>query len=163
MSSPAPHVSPQPWSDERPETLVICCSDGRYHPHLEDFARKRVSERPDMIAPPGGPAAVDPWASSFDHGRVLEESLDLLVVSHGLRALWLVAHQGCSYYRHKHPTLKSEQLVERQHADLRRARTLLHERRSALAVHLSWARVDGTRVLFDELDADGARVTDARA
>jgi hypothetical protein len=147
------HVSTKPWQDERPETLVVCCSDGRYHPHLEEFAQKRVSERPDMIAIPGGPATIDAWSSSFDHARVFDESLQLLLASHDLKELWLVAHQGCSYYRHKHPGLDAARVQDRQVADLRRARELVRERRPQLAVHLIYARVDGARVLFDEVEA----------
>jgi hypothetical protein len=148
------YVSSQPWSDERPETLVICCSDGRYHPHLEEFAHHRVSERPDMIALPGGPAAIDAWASSFDHARVLAESLDLLLASHDLKALWLVSHELCSYYKRKHPALDESRLLRRQLDDLRRARDLVRERRPDLAVHLIHARVEGELVTFKELDAD---------
>lgn len=145
------HVSTRPWLDERPETLVVCCSDGRFHPHLEEFASARVSERPDMIAIPGGPAAIDAWASSFDHARVFFESLDLLLASHDLRALWLVAHAGCSYYKKKHPVLDAMRLRDRQLSDLRRARELVHERRPGLAVHLIYANVEGGRVSFDEI------------
>ena len=147
------HVSSQPWSDERPQTLVVCCSDGRYHPHLEEFARARVSERPDMIAIPGGPAAIDVWASSFDHARVFFESLDLLLASHDLRSLWLVAHESCSYYKHKHPSLDAAGLRERQFIDLRRARELIRERRPDLTVHLIHANLAGGRVKFDEVAA----------
>ncbi len=151
-TSPATHVSSKPWSDERPQTLVVCCSDGRYHPHLEEFAQRRVSERPDMIALPGGPAGIDAWASSFDHARVLEESFELLLASHDLHAVWLVAHQGCSYYRRKHPAHDGNRLENRQMEDLRHARTLLQARHPALVVHLIYARIDGKRVLFDEID-----------
>lgn len=44
------YASAKPWSTERPQTLLVCCSDGRYHPHLEEFALKRVSERPGLDA-----------------------------------------------------------------------------------------------------------------
>ena len=146
-------ASAKPWSAERPQTLLVCCSDGRYHPHLEEFALQRVSERPDLIALPGGPAAVDAWTSSFDHARVFAESFDLLLASHDLRSVWLVAHEGCSYYRHKHPGLDAAGLAQRQHADLAKARALLLERRPGIAVHRVYARVSGGRVFFDELDA----------
>ena len=152
-AAPAPYASTQSWSTERPQTLLVCCSDGRYHPHLEEFALKRVSERPDLIALPGGPAAVDAWTSSFDHARVFAESFDLLLASHDLQSIWLVAHEGCSYYRRKHPGLDAAGLTRRQRDDLVKARALLRERRPALAVHLVYARVSGGRVLFDELDA----------
>ncbi len=146
-------ASTKPWSAERPQTLLVCCSDGRYHPHLEEFALRRVSERPDLIALPGGPAAIDAWTSSFDHARVFAESFELLLASHDLRSIWLVAHEGCSYYRHKHPGLDAAGLAQRQQDDLAKARMLLLERRPGLAVHRVFARVTGGRVLFDELDA----------
>jgi len=152
-AAPAPYTSTRSWSTERPQTLLVCCSDGRYHPHLEEFALKRVSERPDVFALPGGPAAIDPWTSSFDHARVFNESFDLLAASHDLQSIWLVAHEGCSYYRHKHPGLDAAAVTRRQREDLGKARSLLRERRPALAVHLVYARVAGGRVHFDELDA----------
>jgi hypothetical protein len=146
------YISSKSWSADRPQSLVVCCSDGRYHPHLEEFMVARVSERPDLLALPGGPAAIDAWASSFDHARVFEESLELLLSSHDLHGLWLVAHEGCSYYRKKHPGVEGGRLRERQLDDLRRARSLLHERRPGLAVHLIYAHIDGTSVLFQELE-----------
>lgn len=152
-AAPAPYMSTRPWSTERPQTLLVCCSDGRYHPHLEEFALKRVSERPDVFALPGGPAAVDAWTSSFDHARVFSESFDLLEASHDLQSIWLVAHEGCSYYRRKHPGLDAAALTRRQREDLVKARVLLRERRPGLAVHLVYARVAAGRVHFDELDA----------
>jgi hypothetical protein len=145
-------VSSQRWLDERPQRLVICCSDGRYRPHIEDFLNERVAQRPDVIALPGGPAGLDAWSSSFDHARVMEESLELLFSSHDLRELWLVAHEGCSYYKKKHPSLAAAELQARQLADLRRAREQLRERRPAAAVRLVYSRVDQGHVKFDEID-----------
>src|SRR5262249_1640957 len=147
------YASTRAWSGERPETLLVCCSDGRYHPHLEEFALQRVSERPDLIALPGGPAAIDAWASSFDHARVFFESSDLLCASHDLHSIWLVAHAGCSYYRRRHPGLDAAALERRQRDDLEKARALLLERRPGIAVRRVYARVADGRVLFDELDA----------
>jgi hypothetical protein len=146
-----PFASSRPWSPARPQSLVVCCSDGRYHPHLEEFTLARVSERPDVIALPGGPAAVDSWASSFDHRRIFAEAFALLSRSHDLRSVWLVAHEGCSYYRTKHPGSDAEALRRRQFTDLRRARELILERSPAADVRLIHARVDGGRVLFEEV------------
>ena len=147
------YTSPRPWNDVRPRSLVICCSDGRYRPHLEEFVNSLVSERPDVIALPGGPAIADPWSSSFDHARVFDESFGLLCASHDLRSIWLVAHAGCSYYRHKHPGLDAPALEKRQHDDLAKARALLLERRPGIAVRRVFARVADGRVVFDELDS----------
>jgi hypothetical protein len=146
------YTSPRPWNDIRPHTLVVCCSDGRYRPHLEEFVNSLVCERPDVIALPGGPANADGWSSSFDHARVFDESLGLLLASHDLQEVWLVAHEGCSYYRHKHPSLDPAQLMQRKIDDLRRAREHVLERRPSLVVHRIHLRVEEGRVLFDSHD-----------
>jgi hypothetical protein len=148
----APYVTRAVFDPERPESLVVCCSDGRYHGPIEEFVRAQVSERPDLLALPGGPAAIDAWASSFDHARVFEASLELLFASHDLRSAWLIAHQGCAFYRHRHGALADEAIRERQVVDLRRARTLLHEHHPKLAVHLVYARIADGRVNFSELE-----------
>ncbi|MBM3977905.1 MAG: hypothetical protein FJ299_13065 [Planctomycetes bacterium] len=143
------HVTRERWEDELPESLVICCSDGRYHAHFEEYVRTHLSERPDMIALPGEPATLDGWGSSFDHERVLELSLRLMVESHRLRAIWLIAHAECAFYAHKHPGLSGEARLERQNADLRTARKRLLERWPALAVHCVFATPRDGHVAFE--------------
>jgi carbonic anhydrase len=142
------YVSSQPWSPERPETLVVCCSDGRYHQHIEEFVRARVSERADLFVVPGGPAAIDPWSSSFDQARVFEESLRLFLSQHEISAVWLIAHQGCGFYRAKYGLLSEEELAPRQIQDLSRARERLRALAPQLEVRLWMAALEGERVSF---------------
>ncbi|MFN0244086.1 MAG: hypothetical protein ACKVWV_14440 [Planctomycetota bacterium] len=143
------------WSSDRPEVLVICCSDGRWHAQVAEFVREEVSDRPDLYAVPGGPVAVDPWASSFEEARVLEEALRLFVTYHALNQVWLVAHEGCAYYRHRHPHWTEEELRRRQEDDLRHAQLILQQRYPQLAVRLVYASHDEESVLFTSLDASG--------
>ena len=138
----------RPWCADRPHTLVICCSDGRWHSQVVEFAQHKVSERPDMLAVPGGAAVVDPWSSSFDESRVFDSALRLLLKYHELEAIWLIAHQGCAYYLERHPELKPDELRKRQEQDLERARAILTERHPALEVRLVYAELEAERVLF---------------
>ena len=46
-AQPLRFVAADPWSAERPEALVICCSDGRWHGQIEEFVRSQVSDRAD--------------------------------------------------------------------------------------------------------------------
>lgn len=131
----------------------MCCSDGRYHAHFEEYVRSHVGLRPDMIALPGGPVGLVGWSSSFDHERVLDHALRLLTGSHAIHAAWLIAHQGCGFYRDKHGNLPEEQLAALQRRDLLLARRRLLERHPGLAVHCVFARVHGERVLFEDLRA----------
>jgi hypothetical protein len=152
----APYVTRAAFDPERPQTLVVCCSDGRYHGPIEEFVRAQVSERPDLFAIPGGPATIDAWASSFDHARVFDSSLELLFKSHALQSAWLIAHQGCAFYRHRHGEQADAVTRARQFTDLQRARALLLERHPKLEVHLVYATLAGAtaRVEFTELDAE---------
>jgi len=138
----------RPWRAERPHTLVICCSDGRWHSQVVEFVQHKVSERPDMLAVPGGAAVVDPWSSSFDESRVFDGALRLLLTHHELEAIWLIAHEACAYYRERHPLLSPEELRRRQEQDLERARAILTERHPALVVRQVYAELEAERVLF---------------
>ena len=152
------YVTRERWSTERPESLVVCCSDGRYHGAIEEFVHAQVSERPDVFAVPGGPASIDAWASSFDHARVFGSSFELLLTSHALKSVWLIAHKSCAFYRHRLGPLAENSILDRQIEDLARARRLLLERRPAIAVHLIYATPDAlsadSRVRFEELEGD---------
>jgi len=139
------------WSSERPETLVVCCSDGRWHAPIMEFVEHEVSKRADMYAVPGGPAAFDPWNSSFDEARVLEQALRMFEEHHDLRTAWLIQHEGCAYYRIKHPHLEPAQVEARQVEDLHRAAEILRARRSHLAVRLILATLQGDHVVFATL------------
>lgn len=143
------HRSHAPWSPERPEALVVCCSDGRYHQHFEDYVRAHVGERPDMLALPGGPVGFDGWSASFDHERVFAHSLRLLCGSHPLRSIWLIAHEGCAFYRDKHGALEAAALRTLQLRDLARARARVLALVPGLEVHCVFARVDGRQVVFE--------------
>jgi len=138
-----------------PDSLVFCCSDGRFHPQVEDFIHARVSERPDFIALPGGPVGLDAWASSFDNARVCEEALRFLIEHHGIRSVWLIAHSGCGFYRHKHPGSSDEELRERQLRDLRSGRERLLQMAPSVSVHLVYASVKGPTVEFSEVPVPG--------
>jgi hypothetical protein len=142
------------WSADRPETLVVCCSDGRWHAQLEEFVRAAVSERPDLYAVPGGAAAFDPWSSSFEQARVLEESFRLLAKYHDLRSVWLIAHENCAYYYAKHGQLEPSAMRRRQCEDLERASGVLREWHPHLTVRKIYAALEAERVVFTEVGGE---------
>jgi len=109
-----------PWIPDRPQTLVVCCSDGRWHAQMSEFVRSEVSDRADLYAVPGGPAVLDAWNSSFDEARVFQQSMRLFAEYHEISGIWLIAHEGCAWYKLKHPHLETQAILDRQTADLRR-------------------------------------------
>jgi hypothetical protein len=156
MSEPEPRDpfrASAPWSPDRPQTLVVCCSDGRFHAQLEEFVRHEVSERADLVALPGGPAVVDPWTSSFDESRVFDQAMRLFAAAHDLRAVWLIAHQGCAYYGVKHPGATSEALKAAQLADLAVARARILAAHPDHDVRCVFAALHGSAVVFEDVGA----------
>jgi carbonic anhydrase len=99
-------IAAEPWSPSRPETLVICCSDGRWHAQLEEFVRAEISDRADMYAIPGGPATFN--QRNADGNQVAQDALRFLVQEHKLDSIWLIAHQNCAFYRHRYGPLSGD-------------------------------------------------------
>lgn len=149
------YVAPTRWSPERPQTLVVCCSDGRWHAQMMEFVHHEVSEHADLYAVPGGPAVVDPWSSSFDEERAFDAAMRLFVAHHDLSAVWLIAHEGCAYYRLKHPHLAPGALRERQEEDLRHARERILQHHPRFALRLVFASLAHERILFERLPEPG--------
>lgn len=137
-----------PWSPARPETLVVCCSDGRWHAQMTEFVHVEVSDRADLYCVPGGPAVLDPWNSTFDEARVFEQSMRLFAEHHQISGIWLIAHQGCAWYKLKHPHFDAPAILKRQLSDLRRGKQILLERHPNYEVRLIFAELDGQAVSF---------------
>lgn len=144
-------VAHEPWDPTRPQVLVVCCSDGRFHAPIVEFVDHLVSDRADLLAVPGGPAILDPWNSSFDEARLFESALAMFLEHHDLRQAWLIAHEGCAYYRMKHPGLDPRAMEDRQKRDLRRGAEVLRERAAHLESRLRYARLVDGRVRFEEV------------
>ena len=118
-------IATEPWRPARPETLVVCCSDGRWHAQVEEFVRTQVSNRADVYAVPGGPASFYWWNASFEDARVLERAFRFLAEHHQFRSIWLIAHEDCAYYKAHCGYLDANQLRARQEEDLERARMII--------------------------------------
>lgn len=146
-------VAQTPWSRARPRTLVVCCSDGRWHSQTMEFVHQEASERPDLYVVPGGPACVDAWSSSYGEARAFEEAMTLLAELHEIRHVWLIAHQECAYYAQKGPLLDAAALRQRQVDDLDRATQRLRERQPQWDIRCVYASRENGRVLFTVLEA----------
>ncbi|MDZ4773527.1 MAG: hypothetical protein SGI72_10375 [Planctomycetota bacterium] len=162
-TSPSPYRSRSIWSAERPETLVVCCSDGRWHAPIFEYVDHEISDRADLYAVPGGPAAFDPWSSSFEEARVLYRAFHLFEEHHDLRAVWLIQHAGCAYYRVKYPGQSEADVVERHIRDLHRAAQCIRTRNTELEVRAIMATLVGEQALFTTVDVTDRRPQDVLA
>ena len=160
-TSQSPYQSRSIWSPERPQTLVVCCSDGRWHAPIFEFVDHEVSDRADLYAVPGGPAAFDPWSSSFEESRVLYRAFNLFEEHHDLRGVWLIQHAGCAYYRVKYPAQSDDELLERQLRDLQRAAACVRARSPKLEVRTIMATLKGNQALFTTIDGESKGAKDS--
>jgi hypothetical protein len=160
-TSKDPYRSRAVWSPDRPQTLVVCCSDGRWHAPIVEFVDHEVSDRADLYAVPGGPASFDPWNSSFEEARVLHKAFHLFEEHHDLRSVWLIQHQGCAYYRVKYPGQAEAEITERQLRDLKSAAHGIRARNPKFDVRAIMATLAGTQALFTTIDvgSDSAKDT----
>ena len=136
------------WSADRPEALVICCSDGRWHGQIEEFVRAQVSDRADLMALPGGPAMLNRWTSSFEEAKTAEQALEFLCKHHQLSSVWLIAHQDCAYYAARYGPLDPAYQLRRQFEDLEKAAALLRHIKADLAIQLVFASREAEKVVF---------------
>jgi hypothetical protein len=151
-TKPPAYVARSAWSPARPETLVVCCSDGRWHAPILEFVRHSVSDRADLYAVPGGPAAFDPWNSSFEEARVLDQAMRMFAQYHALQSIWLIQHADCAYYRMKHPHYDTPGLEARQVTDLRRAAEVIRATQPHLNVLAIVASLQNGRAVFTPVD-----------
>jgi hypothetical protein len=143
-----PFIAPTPWNAERPKTLVICCSDGRWHAQVEDFLDVREAKRADMCVLAGGPAAFSLWGAAFDESHTLEKNFKFLAKHHDLNSVWLIAHQNCAYYGAKYPYRTPAQIFDRQLEDLEQARKVIERWQHGLDIYKVYASLEGNRVKF---------------
>lgn len=148
------YIATVPWSPARPETLVVCCSDGRWRAQVEEFVRAEISERSDLLAVPGGAAAFCWLSSSFEEARVAENSFRFLAAHHQLRTVCLIAHAECAYYKAKAGASGEANLRQCQHEDLKRAREIIGQWYPALVVRKVYAFLDQYRVVFTTVSDD---------
>jgi hypothetical protein len=145
---PQRFIAPTPWSAGRPEALVICCSDGRWHRQIQEFVRSQVSDRADLMVLPGGPATLNRWTSSGEEARVAEQALAFLCKHHQLSSAWLIAHQECAYYSTKYGPLDQAYQLRRQMEDLDKGAEVLRRLQPNLAIHLVFASREDGKVIF---------------
>jgi len=129
MSATA-HKVKYPFDEQKPSTLAICCSDGRYIRAIEQFLFTQGVDSHDLLCLPGGPARICHECASIFEVSVAMEGIDYLVEAHQTRTVLLVAHADCGFYKKRF----GECVEDRQKTDLKRARERILERHSGLKV-----------------------------
>lgn len=115
---------------------------------MREFLAYRGLDRADLYVVPGGPACYDSWSSSPTDSWAFDSAFRLLMEHHDIRSIWLIAHEGCAYYRVRHPLVPPDRLEPLQREDLLNARELLLRRYPTLNVSCVMATLDEGRARF---------------
>ena len=124
------------WDGSRPDTLIVCCSDGRWSAAIQEFALRHLGTHghADIVSVPGGIeplTLVDLVPKDFNF---LRRRLDALVTGHGTQRIVAIAHEDCSWYRRHKIGPVTVDLRGRQVADLARAAARLRDLFPTVAV-----------------------------
>ena len=146
--------SPLAWNEERPDTLVICCSDGRWRRHIEQFVSDCLGgeQHADILAVPGGVEPLTLFDLLPKDFSFLRRRVEGLVGAHGTTRIVTIAHQDCAWYKlHTIGPIRFD-LRQRQLSDLKRAAARLRQMFPEVAVETWFARLEPgpqPRIVFE--------------
>jgi hypothetical protein len=141
------------WSPDRPDTLVIACSDGRLQEATDEFLAHHLQvTRYDRFYVPGGAGALAPSGRDFLRAQQLRRECRYLVELHGVRRIVMLFHgptrdgpiaAACADYRRKLPWASVTELRGRQERDAEELQQLREEWAGAAVVMVYRCEVDG--------------------
>ena len=154
------------WSPDRPNTLVIACSDGRLQEATDEFlARNLRVTRYDRFYMPGGGGALCASGRDFVRAQQLRRECKYLVELHAVRHVVLLFHgptadgplaAACADYRRKMPWAPVATLRERQAQDAEELRERRAEWAGEARIAIYRCEVDGRGdIRFEKLMARG--------
>ena len=121
------HLTRSDWNRQRPESLVIACSDGRLQENLDDFLHLKLGiTHYDRLYAPGGAGALASRGGELLRPGQFQRDCQYLLRSHGIRDLYLIFHGPtgdgpeeavCGDYRRKLPSATITELRQRQEED----------------------------------------------
>jgi len=136
---------------EHPSALAVYCSDGRFTRAVEELLVGLGHERIDTLTMPGGPALLDLSSAMPSDRDAVSRGVRFLVRGHALREMVLIAHEGCGYYRARHPTRAAEEIRALQVADLKASATIVRVEHPQLTVSAYLARVIEGQIRFSRV------------
>jgi hypothetical protein len=123
------HLTRGPWNRQRPQSLVIACSDGRLQENLDDFLHLGLGiTHYDRLYTPGGAGALASRSGGVELLRPdqLRRDCRFLLGAHAIHDLYLIFHGPaedgpeealCGDYRRKLPGAGVAALRKQQEED----------------------------------------------
>jgi hypothetical protein len=149
VSTTAAFTTRSTFRADHPHALALYCSDGRYTRAVEELLVHLGHERLDTLTLPGGPGLLSMSSAAFVELDATKRGASFLIAGHGIRDVFLIAHEGCGYYRSRNPRKEPAAIARVQREDLRVAAGALEVSHPELATHLYYARPHAGLVTFD--------------
>jgi hypothetical protein len=149
MSSTGIFTTKSRFNPDHPPALALYCSDGRYTQPVEELLHHLGHDRLDTLTLPGGPGLLSLTSAGFVELDATKRGAGFLIAGHRIRDVFLIAHQGCGYYRARLTGKAAETVARIQREDLRAAAGALETAHAGLTTHLYYARPDDGHVTFD--------------
>ena len=153
------------WTPERPETLVIACSDGRLQEATDAFLASRLHvTRYDRFYVPGGAGALASSGRDFIRAQQMRRECRYLIELHGVQQVVMLFHgptadgpiaAACADYKRKLPWAGVKELRRRQEQDAEELDRIRDEWAVSATVAMYRCEVDARGALrFVELNAE---------
>lgn len=142
------------FEEEHPDTLVIQCSDGRYTSIVSELMKNNGVLRYDVMAMPGGPALLDMASASILQSEACKAGTSFLIKGHKTKNIWLLAHQGCGYYKYNLQGMPQHIVEERQASDLQRSANYLHSVNSDIKIYATYIVQENGLVSFKSIELE---------
>ncbi len=121
------HLLRSGWNTERPQALVIACSDGRLQENLDEFLHTVLGiTHYDRLYAPGGGGALASTGIELLRPDQFRRECRFLLAAHGIQDLYLIFHGPaedgpaeavCGDYRRKLPLADIAKIRQRQDDD----------------------------------------------
>ena len=153
------------WLPDRPNTLVIACSDGRLQEATDEFLTHHLQvTRYDRFYVPGGAGALAASGRDFLRAQQIRRECRYLVELHGVRHIVMLFHAptkdgppaaACADYRRKLPWASVAELRGRQEQDAEELGRTRDDWAGAAVVAMYRCEVDSRGVIrFADLAGD---------
>jgi hypothetical protein len=140
------------FTKEHPKALAVYCSDGRFTDAVEELAHSLGHPRVDVLCMPGGPALLDLGSASFSALEAMRTSASFLIRGHATKHVVLINHDGCGYYRERYRFETPEEIVQKQHEDLRAAALWILGAHPDVSIAMYFAKPDAGKIAFQVVD-----------
>jgi len=117
----------RPWNEQRPKTLVIACSDGRFQEEVDEFLQRHLAiDHYDRLYVPGGAGALVTSGTEFIRADRFLTECRFLIEGHGIERVILLFHGPaadgpaealCGDYQRRLPTSPPASIRRQQDRD----------------------------------------------